>query len=33
MAQSIAVKSPTPAADHPHRWRIPEPNGPGSVGV
>lgn len=32
MAQGTAI-APKPAADHFHRWRIDEPNGPISQGV
>jgi hypothetical protein len=34
MAQNVAARTSTtlPAADHAHRWRIPEPNGPVSTG-
>jgi predicted methyltransferase MtxX (methanogen marker protein 4) len=33
VANKLASPSPTPAADHFHRWRIDEPNGPMSTGV
>ena len=32
MAQNIARTSLAPA-DHAHRWRIPEPDGPVSIGT
>ncbi|MCC7363966.1 MAG: hypothetical protein IT303_06310 [Dehalococcoidia bacterium] len=33
MAQTNTIQQPTAAADHYHRWRIDEPNGPRSIGV
>jgi hypothetical protein len=33
MAQTAIAKPNAVASDHPHRWRIAEPNGLVSVGV
>jgi hypothetical protein len=32
MAKPVATAT-LPATDHAHRWRIPEPDGPMSIGV
>lgn len=32
-SRAVTVEPPKPQADHFHRWRIDEPNGPVSEGV
>lgn len=33
MANATTIEKPQASADHYHRWRIDEPNGPVSTGV